>query len=107
MNAFYEHITLDKNIPVPLYFQLKQAIADAVQRGELAIGEQLPTEMELCDLLHISRPTVFCGRTASSTRWVMRTMRSKVRGVRLSGCGPSHTAAEQEPEMLTQQRAST
>lgn len=58
MNAFYEHITLDKNIPVPLYFQLKQAIADAVQRGELAIGEQLPTEMELCDLLHISRPTV-------------------------------------------------
>lgn len=53
-----ENYCLDKNTPVPLYYQLKQCIIRMIEEGILQVGDMLPTENELCDHLGISRPTV-------------------------------------------------
>ena len=39
--------TLDKNIPVPLYFQLKTLILDQIKSGKYPSGSQIPTEIEI------------------------------------------------------------
>lgn len=50
--------TIDKNIPVPLYYQFKQALKDRIQDGTFQVNDQIPTENEFCEALGISRPTV-------------------------------------------------
>ncbi|HEY5586509.1 MAG TPA: hypothetical protein VIK78_18705 [Ruminiclostridium sp.] len=42
-NGIYE---LDKNIPIPLYYQLKQCIVKAIQGNTLQVGDAIPTEVE-------------------------------------------------------------
>ncbi len=49
---------LDKNSPVPLYYQLKRMILDAIHSGSLHPGDSLPTETELSAQYAISRSTV-------------------------------------------------
>lgn len=49
---------LNKNIPIPLYYQLKEKLAQAIQNGELPVGSLVPSERELSDLHGISRMTV-------------------------------------------------
>ncbi|NBK97263.1 MAG: GntR family transcriptional regulator [Erysipelotrichia bacterium] len=49
---------LDKNSPVPMYFQIKQEIINAIKQGVYQTGDQLPTELEFCNELNISRPTI-------------------------------------------------
>ncbi|GGN63831.1 GntR family transcriptional regulator [Actinoplanes lobatus] len=51
-------LEIDRRSPVPLYFQIGRRIEEAIERGELAPGEKLPTEIELAATLDISRPTV-------------------------------------------------
>ena len=51
-------LTLDRSGPIPLYHQLKQWISSRILSGELAPGEQLPDEFELCGRLRISRGVV-------------------------------------------------
>lgn len=58
MNGFWEQIVIDRSVPIPLYFQLKEAVKRAIKQKQLQIGEQIPPETQLCDLLHLSRPTV-------------------------------------------------
>lgn len=48
--------TLNKNIPIPLYYQLKEILLDEIQHAEK--GSPFPTELELCEHFDISRPTV-------------------------------------------------
>lgn len=43
---------------IPLYHQLKQIIIEDIESGKYGIGEQLPTETELCDKYSVSRITV-------------------------------------------------
>ena len=50
--------TLDKNIPVPLYFQLKTLILDQIKNGTYKPGDLIPTENELSEMFDISRTTV-------------------------------------------------
>lgn len=49
---------LDKSIPIPLYFQLKTILLDAIKRGDYAIDSLIPTEKELSEMFAISRTTV-------------------------------------------------
>jgi len=49
---------LDKSIPVPLYYQLKETILDEIKSGKYPKDSMIPTEMELSDLFGISRTTV-------------------------------------------------
>ena len=49
---------LQRSSPLPLYHQLKQLLADRIQRGEWKPGDLVPGEHELQDTFHLSRTTV-------------------------------------------------
>jgi GntR family transcriptional regulator len=49
---------LNKQSPIPLYYQLAEAIRDQIASGQLAAGDQLPAERELVESYGISRMTV-------------------------------------------------
>jgi GntR family transcriptional regulator len=49
---------LDKNSPVPLYYQLRTALLDRIKRGDWKPHQQLPTEDELAEAHHVSKATV-------------------------------------------------
>jgi len=49
---------LDRTVPTPLYFQLKQILKRAIEANELQVGELIPPEMELMERYGISRATV-------------------------------------------------
>ena len=49
---------LDKNSPIPLYFQLKQVLLAEISSGEYPPDSMLPTENELVEMFGISRTTV-------------------------------------------------
>ncbi|MGD2177061.1 MAG: extracellular solute-binding protein, partial [Anaerolineae bacterium] len=49
---------IDKSVPIPLYYQLKQMIKGKIENGEYKPGDRLPTEQELCDMFGISRQPV-------------------------------------------------
>jgi DNA-binding GntR family transcriptional regulator len=51
-------IAVDRSSPVPLYFQVAEQLAAAIQRGDLAPGDRLDSELQLADRLGLSRPTV-------------------------------------------------
>lgn len=48
---------LDKNSPIPLYYQLAELIRERVRSGALRPGDQLPSERELGEQAGISRMT--------------------------------------------------
>ncbi|HIH96353.1 MAG TPA: extracellular solute-binding protein [Thermoplasmata archaeon] len=49
---------IDKNVPIPIYYQLKQMIKKKIEKGEFKPGDRLPTEHKLCDMFGISRTPV-------------------------------------------------
>lgn len=49
---------LDEKSPVPLYHQLSQILREKIEREEWKEGERIPTELELCEELGLSRGTV-------------------------------------------------
>lgn len=49
---------LDKSVPIPLYFQLKELILSEIKSGNYEIGSLIPTENELSEMFDISRTTV-------------------------------------------------
>lgn len=51
-------IRLDKNIPIPLYYQLKKQILSLIENSTIKEGELLPPENDLCAMLNVSRPTI-------------------------------------------------
>lgn len=50
--------TLNKDIPVPLYYQLKEILLEYIQKQHLHTDRPIPTEAELSKHFGISRPTV-------------------------------------------------
>ncbi|MGX5181813.1 GntR family transcriptional regulator [Streptomyces avermitilis] len=49
---------LDRNSPVPLYYQLAQQLEHAIEHGALGPGSLLGNEIEFAGRLGLSRPTV-------------------------------------------------
>ncbi|MCL1863999.1 MAG: GntR family transcriptional regulator [Defluviitaleaceae bacterium] len=49
---------LNKAIPIPLYYQLKQFILKSIKQGDWSPGLMIPSEHALCEAFGISRPTV-------------------------------------------------
>ncbi len=49
---------LNKNIPIPLYYQLKELIMEEIKKGNYKSGELIPTENEIGEMFQISRTTV-------------------------------------------------
>lgn len=58
MNDIYRNVNLDRNIPVPLYYQLKKFMLEHIDSGDLKEGDPVPSEEELCSLLNVSRATI-------------------------------------------------
>lgn len=51
-------LTIDRNSPVPLYHQLSEQLASAIDTGILKPGDAFENELSLADRLDLSRPTV-------------------------------------------------
>lgn len=49
---------LDKNSPIPLYYQIVEQFKEQIATGELADGARLPSERELSEHAGVSRMTV-------------------------------------------------
>lgn len=49
---------LDKNLPIPLYYQLVQYLTEKIESGELKPGDTFYSERELAEQFGISRMTV-------------------------------------------------
>lgn len=49
---------INRNIPIPLYFQLKTLILDEIKSGHYKVGSLIPTEKDFSDYFLISRTTV-------------------------------------------------
>lgn len=49
---------LDKSVPIPLYFQLKNILLEAIKRGDYQVDSLIPTEKELSEMFQVSRTTV-------------------------------------------------
>jgi GntR family transcriptional regulator len=49
---------IDKNSPVPYYYQLRQILEGAIRSGHLGSDDQLPSEAALCDRYGVSRTVV-------------------------------------------------
>ena len=50
--------SIDKNSPVPYYYQLEQLLREKVENGRLKPGDALPSEAELCSTFMVSRTVV-------------------------------------------------
>ena len=49
---------IDKESPIPLYYQVKQFLVSKIKAKEYSPGDAIPTESELCEMFGVSRPTV-------------------------------------------------
>ncbi|GHU83144.1 transcriptional regulator [Spirochaetia bacterium] len=58
MENVYSSIKLDKNVPIPLYYQLKKQVLSLIENAAIKEGDMLPPENELCEALKVSRPTI-------------------------------------------------
>ena len=56
--AIDEAVALNRFVPVPLYYQLKQYITGKIDSGCWSSGSTVPTEQSFCEAFSISRPTV-------------------------------------------------
>ena len=49
---------IDKNSPIPRYYQIAELLKEQIAAGDLPSGARLPSERELCEQLGVSRMTV-------------------------------------------------
>jgi len=49
---------IDKNSPIPYYYQLEQSLREKVENGQWKPGDNLPSEAELCSTFKVSRTVV-------------------------------------------------
>jgi len=50
--------SINKNSPIPYYYQLKQIIIDGIEKGRWASNEKIPSENDLCADYKVSRTVV-------------------------------------------------
>ena len=58
MDQTMDSSAIDADNPVPLYVQIADKLRKQIYSGELQKNDRLPTELELCDVLSVSRGTV-------------------------------------------------
>ena len=50
--------TIDRDTPIPYYYQMREILRQEVVSGKWLVNEKLPSERELCERFGVSRPTV-------------------------------------------------
>lgn len=83
---------IDKNKPVPLYYQLKEIIQEMIDNEELKPGEPIPTEMEMCQIHDISRMTVRMAVMSLVNEGVL--YREQGKGTYVAESKPKHQLSE-------------
>lgn len=68
----YSALALDRTNGVSLVLQLAEAVASAIARGDLPLGERLPAERQLAQLVGISRTTVMAAYQELADRGLVR-----------------------------------
>ena len=58
MESLAKLITIDRNSPVPLYFQFAQQLQKLIETGVLPPGTRLSNEIAMADQFGLSRPTM-------------------------------------------------
>ncbi len=66
---------IDPNSKADLSAQIATAIRDAIMQGDLIVDERLPSEAELADQFHVSRPTVREALKRLAAQSLIRTQR--------------------------------
>lgn len=56
--AVLDPAAVDRESPLPLYHQLRQALLGTLEQGHWQEGDLIPTEREICDTYGVSRITV-------------------------------------------------
>lgn len=51
-------LSVDHDSPIPYYVQVKEALKEYIEQGRWQPGEQLPGDMELCQMFDVSRTVV-------------------------------------------------
>ena len=69
--------SLDRESPVPLYYQLKEILLGMVDDGDLAPGDLVPSERDICDRFSISRMTASKAVSALVDEGVFRRERGR------------------------------
>lgn len=49
---------IDKDVPIPFHYQLREILKGEINSSRWRVGEQLPSERELCETFDLSRTTV-------------------------------------------------
>jgi GntR family transcriptional regulator len=49
---------IDKELPIPYHYQLRELLRGEIAVGRWEVGERLPSERELCETFNLSRTTV-------------------------------------------------
>ena len=49
---------IDKDVPIPFHYQLRELLKGEITSGRWAVGSRLPSERELCEKFDLSRTTV-------------------------------------------------
>jgi GntR family transcriptional regulator len=58
VSGMFSNELIDKNTPVPMYYQLKTIILKAIRDQKLKPGDMIPTEAEFSQMFDISRTTI-------------------------------------------------
>ena len=90
MNELFLGFRPDPANGAPLYQQLAQRMTAAIDAGQLADGQALPPERQLCDTLQVSRTTL---------RKALDLLAARGRIASRQGSG--HTVAKQVTQLLT------
>ena len=83
---------IDRNSPVPFYYQLRQILEAEIASGRIDPGDRLPSEAELCDRYGVSRTVV---------RQTLSDLENESLIVRFKGRG-SFVAGPKTSELLVQ-----
>lgn len=92
----WEHYHVDKSVPVPLYYQLKQQLLEQIRTGALKAGDSIPPELDFCRELDISRTTV---------RQALQELTSEGYLIRCQGRGTEVAAPKIQDAFLNQLRS--
>jgi len=57
-NSWMSEQDIQKNVPIPYHFQLREIIRNEITAGRWDVGERLPSEREFCEAYNLSRTTV-------------------------------------------------
>lgn len=98
MNGLWEQDymsrTLDKQSPLPLYFQLKSIMVERISAGTLKPNDQLPTEDEMARQFAVSKSTVRQALSELAGEGVVRRVQGR-------GTFVAEPRVEQGPRELT------